>query len=95
MKKYAWMLALPLVAFAGVRDDYASQWPLALERDDGGAYRVVLDAGVYRQLQSSRLQDLVVVNAEGTPVATAVFPAQAPLAQAGASIALPWFQSTT
>lgn len=91
MKKLAWVLMLPLLAFAATRDDYASQWPLALQDADGGAYRVVLDREVYRQLQSPRLQDLVVVNAQGTPVATAVFPADAPLAQAGASIAVPWF----
>ena len=91
MKKFAWVLLLPLVALAATRDDYASQWPLALERDDGGAYRVVLDREVYRQLQSPRLQDLVVVNAQGTPVATAIFPADAPLAQAGMSVVVPWF----
>ena len=91
MKKLAWLLMLPLVAFAASRDDYASQWPLALQDADAGAHRVVLDREVYRQLQSPRLQDLVVVNAQGTPVATAVFPADAPLAQAGASIAVPWF----
>ena len=91
MKKFAWLLMLPLVAFAASRDDYASQWPLALQDADGGAYRVVLDREVYRQLQSPRLQDLVVVNAQGMPVATAVFPADAPLAQAGGSINVPWF----
>ncbi|HSD17708.1 MAG TPA: DUF3999 domain-containing protein [Thermomonas sp.] len=91
MKKVGWLLTLPLVAFAATRDDYASQWPLALQDADGGAYRVVLDRGVYRQLQSPRLQDLVVVNAQGAPVATAVFPADAPLAQAGARVAVPWF----
>ena len=91
MKKFAWLLMLPLVAFAASRDDYASQWPLALQDADGGAYRVVLDREVYRQLQSPQLQDLVVVNAQGTPVATAVFPADAPLAQAGANVVVPWF----
>ena len=91
MKRLAWLLVLPLAVSAATRDDYASQWPLALQQADGGAYRVVLDREVYRQLQSPRLQDLVVVNAQGLPVATAVFPADAPLAQAGASIAVPWF----
>lgn len=91
MKKFAWILLLPLVAFAAARDDYASQWPLALQRDDGGAYRVVLDREVYRQLQSPQLRDLVVVNAQGTPVATAVFPADAPLARSGTAVSLPWF----
>lgn len=91
MKKLAWLLMLPLVVFAASRDDYASQWPLTLQDANGGAYRVVLDREVYRQLQSPGLQDLVVVNAQGTPVATAVFAADAPLAQAGASVAVPWF----
>ena len=91
MKKLAWWSLLPLVAFAATRDDYASQWPLALQREDSGAYRVVLDREVYRQLQSPRLRDLVVVNAQGTPVATAVFPADAPLARSGTTVALPWF----
>ena len=91
MKKLAWLSLLPLVALAAARDDYAGQWPLALPRDDGGAYRVVLDREVYRQLQSPRLQDLVVVNAQGTPVATAVFPADAPLARSGTAVSLPWF----
>lgn len=92
MKKIAWLLALPLVALAATADDYASQWPLALQREDGGAYRVVLDRGVYRQLQSPKLQDLVVADAAGTPVSTAVFPQEAPLAQAGQAVPLPWFR---
>ena len=91
MKKFAWLLILPLVAVAAVADDYAARWPLALERPDGGAYRVVLAPDVYRQLQSSDLRDLVVTNAAGQPVATAVFPPDAPLAQAGDSVALAWF----
>lgn len=91
MKKFAWILLLPLVALAAARDDHASQWSLALQRDDGGAYRVVLDREVYRQVQSPQLRDLVVVNAQGTPVATAVFPADAPLAKSATAVSLPWF----
>ena len=91
MKKFAWLLALPLVAVAAVADDYVARWPLALERPDGGAYRVVLTPDVYRQLQSPALGDLVVANAAGQPVATAVLPPEAPLAQAGAAVALAWF----
>ena len=91
MPRWAWLLGLPLVALAATADDYAGRWPLVLERADGGAYRVVLDRDVYRQLQSPSLRDLVVVNADGAPVATAVFPPDAPLAQAGDSVALPWF----
>jgi len=91
MAHWMWLLALPLAAFAATPHDYADRWPLTLERADGGAYRVVLDREVYRQLQSPALRDLVVVNADGVPVATAVFPPDAPLAQAGGSVALPWF----
>lgn len=91
LSRCAWLLALPLAALAATADDYAGRWPLALERTEGGAYRVVLDRGVYRQVQSPDLRDLVVVNADGAPVATAVFPPDAPLAQAGDSIVLPWF----
>lgn len=91
MKKFAWLLALPLVAVAAVADDYAARWSLALERPDGGAYRVVLAPDVYRQLQSPGLRDLVVANAAGQPVATALFPPDAPLAQAGDSVVLAWF----
>lgn len=91
MRKWIGLLALPLVAFAGVRDDYASQWPLTLQATDAGAYRVVLDREVYRQLRSPGLQDLVVANAAGAPVATAVFPPDAPLARAPRLAALPWF----
>ena len=91
MRKLWWMLALPLAALAGARDDYASQWPLTLQAADAGAYRVVLDREVYRQLQSPGLQDLVVANAGGAPVATAVFPPDAPLARAPRRAALPWF----
>ena len=91
MKKWGWLLVLPLAAAAAVADDYVARWPLALERPDGGAYRVVLAPDVYRQLQSPALGDLVVVNAAGQPVATAVFPPDAPLAQAGDSVVLPWF----
>ena len=91
MHRWLWLLALPMAALAAIADDYAGRWPLTLERTDGGAYRVVLDSGVYRQLQSPALRDLVVVNADGAAVATAVFPPDAPLAQAGGSVALPWF----
>src|SRR5690606_10228150 len=75
MKHLAWIALLPLAAFAGVRDDYAQQWPLALSNADAGAYRVVLDRTVYRQLQSPDLKDLMVVNADGVAVAAPLFDA--------------------
>ena len=91
MKRLAWMALLPLAAFAGVRDDYAQQWPLSLSNADAGAYRVVLDRSVYAQLQSPLLKDLEVVNAEGAPVAASLFDAEQPLAKAASRVDVPWF----
>ena len=91
MKRFAWMALLPLAAFAGVRDDYAQQWPLALSNADAGAYRVVLDRTVYQQLQSPVLKDLVVVNADGVAVAASLFDAAQPLAQPANTMEVPWF----
>ena len=89
--KLACLLALPLAAFADARADYASQWQLALGQAGAGAYRVVLDREVYRQARMPGLQDVVVANADGATVATAVFPPDAPLARALEIIPLPWF----
>ena len=91
MKRFAWIALLPLVAFAGVRDNYAQQWPLAFSNADAGAYRVVLDRTVYRQLQSPALKDLVVVNADGVAVAASLFDAEQPLAHAANAVGVPWF----
>jgi hypothetical protein len=82
---------LPLLALAAARDDYAQQWPLTLGRDNGGAYRVTLDEGVYRQLQDPALRDFVVLNRDGATVPTALFAPEQPLAKATQRIALPWF----
>jgi hypothetical protein len=91
MKKLAWLALVPLVAMAGVRDDYAQQWPLNLSRDDGGAYRVVLNRDVYRQLRSPTLEDLDVVSADGMVLAASLFGPEQPLAQAADAVEVPWF----
>jgi len=92
MTKWAWLgLLLPVAAAAGIRDDYARQWPLELTQPDAGAYRVVLDEQVYRALHSRDLRDLQVVDADGNPVATAVQGAGRPVAAAVPDVALPWF----
>ncbi|MEG3192698.1 DUF3999 domain-containing protein [Lysobacter sp. D1-1-M9] len=82
---------LPLVALAAVRDDYATQWPLILSRDDAGAYRVVLDEHVYRQLQTPDLRDFEVINADGVAMPAAVFAPEQPLAKPARRVPLPWF----
>ena len=91
MKPLAWMLLLPVTLFAGVRDDYARQWPLTLGQEAAGAYRVELDRSVYQQLQSPLLKDLEVINAEGVAVAASLFDAEQPLAKSSTRVDVPWF----
>ena len=91
MKRLIWLLMLPLAALAGVRDDHAQQWPLALERAGAGAYRVLLEAEVYRRIDSRLMQDLDVLNANGAPVPAALFAPEQPLAQAPRLVPLPLF----
>lgn len=83
--------ALAGVATASIDDDFAWQWPLALPDDDSGAYRVFLDASVYRAMQSRRLDDLDVANATGDTVPAALLPAQSVASRSGERIPLPWF----
>jgi len=85
------LLVLPLAALAGPREDYARQWPLTLGRDDGGAYRVVLDAQVYRTATTPSLQDVDVINAQGQAVPADVFAPEAPLAVPARRIPVAWF----
>ena len=91
IKRFAWIALLPLAAFAGVRDDYAQQWPLTLGQEDAGAYRVVLDRTVYQSLQSASLKDLDVINADGVAVAASLFDAEQPLAKSVTYVDAPWF----
>lgn len=91
LKPLAWMLLLPVTLFAGVRDDYARQWPLTLGQEAAGAYRVELDRSVYQQLQSPLLKDLEVINADGTSVAASLFDAEQPLAKPANAVEVPWF----
>ncbi|MET0894207.1 MAG: DUF3999 domain-containing protein [Pseudoxanthomonas sp.] len=91
ISRLAWLALLPLAAFAGVREDYARQWPLGLSNAEAGAYRVVLDRSVYAHLQSPAVKDLVVVNVEGAAVSASLFDAEQPLARAVPSVEVPWF----
>jgi hypothetical protein len=92
MKRYLmWLAALPLLATAAPRQDYAQQWALQLSRDDGGAYRVVLDEAVYRQAQSAQLRDVDVIDRSGAVVPASVFAPEQPIARAPQRVMLPWF----
>ncbi|MEO6226305.1 MAG: DUF3999 family protein [Thermomonas sp.] len=95
MKRLLWLTLLPaLAASAQVGQhagDYARQWPLALQSQDAGAYRVVLDREVYRSATLPSLRDIDVRNAAGAAVPAALFSAAQPLAQASMRRDLPWF----
>lgn len=84
-------VAIASPAMAAPREDYAAGWPLALSEADAGAYRVVLDADVYRQATSAGLRDVDVVNADGVAVPAAVFAPDVPLARDTRRRPLPWF----
>ncbi|QIL19925.1 DUF3999 domain-containing protein [Thermomonas sp. HDW16] len=88
---FLFAMTMSLAASAVVPADYATQWPLTLGRDDGGAYRVVLDASVYRQTQDPQLRDLVVLDHDSAAVPAALFAPQDALAKPAARIAVPWF----
>ena len=91
MKKLAWALLVPLTAFAGVDQDYATRWPLLLGSDGAGAYRVVLEPDVYRTTAWPDLRDVDIVDARGAPVAAEVFRPDQPLALPARRIGVPWF----
>ena len=61
------LLALATAAAAQTPDDFAWQWPIALEGDQG-AYRLDLDESVYAHVTRTDLRDLAAFNAEGQPV---------------------------
>ncbi|HEY5804105.1 MAG TPA: DUF3999 domain-containing protein [Lysobacter sp.] len=92
MKRLALIACLLFTGAAVAQEDFAQQWPLRLSRDDGGAYRVTLDASVYRQLHTSDLRDFEVRNGDGAAVPSALFAPEQPLARAPDRIALPWFR---
>ncbi|WP_242111594.1 DUF3999 domain-containing protein [Luteimonas aquatica] len=92
MKHAIWLsLLLPLAAGAAAREDYARQWPLALQNADSGAYRVELTPEIYRSVQSAALRDLDVVNADGVAVPADVFAAEQSGPDTARETELPWF----
>jgi len=95
MKGLVWLLVLPAMAASAQvetrADDYVRQWPLALQTQDAGAYRVVLDRQVYRSATLPSLRDIDVRNAAGAAVPAALFSPEQPLAQASRQHVLPWF----
>jgi hypothetical protein len=91
MKRLLVMLALPLLMAASTTPDYARQWAVQLPSADAGAYRIELNAEVYRTLATSDLRDLDVLDSLGNPVAAEVFAPDAPLAAPPTRASVPWF----
>lgn len=94
MKKFlAWLLVLPIAASAQAPAPapYAKQWPLVLSGEQAGAYRVVLDREVYATTAWSDLRDVDVLDAQGRPVAAALFGPEQPTALPARRIVVPWF----
>ncbi len=89
MKKLFLLIAVPVIALVGTREDYGWQWTVRTDAE-AGAYRIVLDDAVYQRTQSPVLKDLDVIDAQAQPVPTALLaPA---LSQAPAEwIDVPWF----
>lgn len=91
MKRLLWLTLLPALAGATQTDDYARQWPLTLQTQDAGAYRVVLNREVYRTTTLPSMRDIDVRNGAGAAVPAALFSPEQPLAQASRQRTLPWF----
>ena len=90
IKRLLWLALLPLGA-AQAADDFARQWPLQLSQADAGAYRVPLDASVYAAAHWRDLRDVRVLDADGKPVASAVYGAAAPVSGPVRRVDLQWF----
>lgn len=80
MRHPGWLLLLwaPLAAAADLRGDYVREWPLQLEQADAGAYRLTLDAPVYRAATEATLADLQPLDGGGEPLPAALLQADAP-----------------
>ena len=90
MRLWRFALLVPGIALATTADDYARQWSLVTDAG-AGAYRVTLDADVYRAAQSPLLADVDIVDAAGNAVPASLFGAASPGAAQPARTRLPWF----
>lgn len=94
MKKFLIVLGLlPVIAAAQAPAPapYAKRWPLALSTEQAGAYRVVLDRDVYTTTAWPDLRDIDVLDANGKPVAAALFGPEQPTALPARRVVVPWF----
>lgn len=89
IKRLLWLALLPMSVQAA--DDFAAQWPLQLSQPDAGAYRVPLEASVYAAAYWRDLRDVRVLDADGKPVASAVYAAATPVSGLPRTVELPWF----
>ena len=85
-----WSL-LPIVVLAMGAAGWLKQWPVTLSEPDAGAYRITLSEAVYRTARDAGLRDVTVVDADGQPVPSMLFSADAPASSNGERIQAPWF----
>lgn len=71
-------------------NDFGWAWPIALSRDDSGAYLLELSSEVYEATQDAQLRDIVVRNSLGQEVPAALMPSESVMEPAS-SIELPIF----
>ncbi|TXK64338.1 DUF3999 family protein [Alkalisalibacterium limincola] len=96
MKRPAWLvvpITLAMLAAPAMAEDaaFAKRWPLSVEREDSGVYRVVLDASVYETAIDPALRDVSVMDADGD-LQPATLVAHRSLDDTAAStVELPWF----
>ena len=92
MKKFLMALVLlPVIAAAQAPAPYVKRWPLVLSAEHAGAYRVVLDREVYTTTAWPDLRDVDVMDAQGKPVAAALFGPEQPTALPARRVVVPWF----
>lgn len=82
------VLALPAVAQEAA---FAERWPLSLEREESGVYRVTLDRQVYETAIDPGLRDVAIIDADARLLPSTLVATPSLDATQAATINLPWF----
>lgn len=91
--KILWLVALAGLAAPALAQDaaFAKRWPLSLEREDSGVYRVVLDQDVYETAIDPALRDVAVIDSDGNLQPSTLVSHSARDPEPASTIDLPWF----
>ncbi|PJK12995.1 hypothetical protein CO614_02825 [Lysobacteraceae bacterium NML120232] len=85
------VVLLPLLLLLTGAAGWLRQWPIASADQAAEAYRVQLDASVYRHASDKALGDVAVIDAQERMMPAMLFAADMPTAQAPSLHALRWF----